>query len=178
MKRILLLMPFMLLAVLSHAQRSDNYKPTNNPNVRLTRTNMPIVFINVDGQMIQREDRVTARVKIIDNGEGQYNYGDTIAHPDQKVDYEGYVGLKYRGNSSFNSSEKKPYSFRPLDKPLEEGGKKQKVKIMCSRDFLSSACWFPAETHRLSWGKPITIWKFWGRLLMMPPVKPLTNAQR
>lgn len=123
-------MPFMLLAVLSHAQRSDNYKPTNNPNVRLTRTNMPIVFINVDGQMIQREDRVTARVKIIDNGEGQYNYGDTIAHPDQKVDYEGYVGLKYRGNSSFNSSEKKPYSFRPLDKPLEEGGKKQKVKIM------------------------------------------------
>lgn len=26
--------------------------------------------------------------------------------------------------------------------------------------------------------KPITIWKFWGRPLMMPPVKPLTNARR
>lgn len=114
----------------ARAQRSDNYPPTNNKNVRLTQTNLPIVFMSVDGQTIQREERITARAKIIDNGAGQLNYGDTIAHPGQKVDYEGYVGLKYRGNSSFNSSDKKPYSFRPYDKPVEQGGKKQKVSIL------------------------------------------------
>lgn len=130
MRRLLLLLPLMMIAACLKAQRADNYKPTNNAYVRLTKTNMPIVFINVNGRMIQREDRITARMKIIDNGEGQYNYGDTLAYPNQKVDYEGYVALKYRGNSSFNNSDKKPYSFRPLDKPLEEGGEKQKVKIM------------------------------------------------
>lgn len=118
----------MMIAACLKAQRADNYKPTNNAYVRLTKTNMPIVFINVNGRMIQREDRITARMKIIDNGEGQYNYGDTLAYPNQKVDYEGYVALKYRGNSSFNNSDKKPYSFRPLDKPLEEGGEKQRSR--------------------------------------------------
>jgi len=86
--------------------------------------------MNVKGKTIQREERITAWVKIIDNGNGQPNYGDTIAHPNQKIDYEGYVGLKYRGNSSFNSSDKKPYSFRPFNLPVEEGGKKKKVSIL------------------------------------------------
>ncbi len=120
----------LFVSLAASAQRSDNYKPTSNTNVKLTRTNLPIVFMNVKGKTIQREERISAWVKIIDNGDGQYNYGDTIAHPGQTIDYEGYVGLKYRGNSSFNSSDKKPYSFRPLDKSLEEGGKKQKVSIM------------------------------------------------
>lgn len=129
-KKLLILPLVMSLSVGVCAQRADNYKPTSNRNVKLTRTNLPIVFMNVNGKTIQREDRITAWCKIIDNGDGQYNYGDTIAHPGQTIDYEGYVGLKYRGNSSFNSSEKKPYSFRPFDKPVEEGGKKQKVEIM------------------------------------------------
>ena len=126
-KKLLILPLVMSLSVGVCAQRADNYKPTNNRNVKLTRTNLPIVFMNVNGKTIQHEDRITAWCKIIDNGDGQYNYGDTITHPGQTIDYEGYVGLKYRGNSSFNSSEKKPYSFRPFDKPVEEGGKKQKV---------------------------------------------------
>ena len=69
-------------------------------------------------------------VKIIDNGEGELNYMDTIAHPDQKADYTGYIDLKYRGNSSFTNSDKKPYAIRALDKPLEDGGKKQKVSML------------------------------------------------
>lgn len=107
----------------------DNYSP-DNTNVRLTSTNLPIVWIDVDGEYIDRYERITARMKIIHNGDGKLNYADTITHPGQTIDYEGYVGLRYRGSSSFGSSDKKPYSFRPLDKPLEDGGVKMKVNIL------------------------------------------------
>lgn len=113
-----------------YAQRADNYPPTKNAQVKLSETNLPIVFIDVDGKMILREERITAKIKIIDNGTGKTNYTDLAAHPDQKVDYEGYISLKYRGNSSFNSSDKKPYGFKTIAKPLEEGGKKVKVSLL------------------------------------------------
>lgn len=116
-------------SVVASAQKPGNYKP-DNPNVAFTETNLPIVFINTQGKMIDRDVRITARMKIIDNGEGQLNYMDTLKHPNQKVDYNGYIDLKYRGNSSFTNSDKKPYAIRALDKPLEEGGKKQKVSIL------------------------------------------------
>ena len=108
---------------------SGNYPP-DNKNVHLTSTNLPIVWINVDGRIIDRYERITAHMKILHNGEGQLNYADTIGHPGQHIDYEGYVALRYRGNSSFSTSDKKPYSFRPLDKPLEQGGEKKKVAIL------------------------------------------------
>ena len=107
----------------------DNYRP-DNWNVKLASTNLPIVWIDVDGNYIDRDERITARMKIIHNGDGNLNYADTVAHPGQKIDYEGYVALRYRGSSSFSMSDKKPYSFRPLDKPLEEGGEKKKVNIL------------------------------------------------
>lgn len=113
-----------------YAQRADNYPPTKNAQVKLSETNLPIVFIDVDGKMILREERITAKIKIIDNGTGKTNYADLAAHPDQQVDYEGYISLKYRGNSSFNSSDKKPYGFKTIAKPLEEGGKKVKVSLL------------------------------------------------
>ena len=106
-----------------------NYPP-DNEEVTLTSTNLPIVWLDVDGQYIDRYERITAQMKIIHNGDGQLNYADTIAHPGQTIDYEGYVALRYRGSSSFSASDKKPYSFRPLDKPLEEGGTKKKVNIL------------------------------------------------
>lgn len=129
MRKIILLTALLLSASMTYAQQSDNYKP-HNRFVALESTNLPIVFMNTDGKMILKDDRVTVRMTIIDNGDGQLNYKDTIAHLGQRIDYQGYVGLKYRGNSSFSMSDKKPYSFRPLDKPLEDGGKKQKVSIM------------------------------------------------
>ena len=107
----------------------DNYAP-DNKNVRLTSTNLPIVWIDVDGQYIDRNYRITARMKILHNGDGRLNYADTVAHPGQTIDYEGYVALRYRGSSSFGMSDKKPYSFRPLDKPLEQGGVKKKANIL------------------------------------------------
>ena len=107
----------------------DNYPP-DNQNVQLTATNLPIVWISVNGQYIDRDEPITASMKIIHNGDGVLNYADTVANPGQHIDYEGYVALRYRGNSSYSMSDKKPYSFRPLDKPLEEGGEKKKVNIL------------------------------------------------
>ncbi len=117
------------LATTARAWGWWNYPP-DNEEVTLTSTNLPIVWLDVDGQYIDRYERITAQMKIIHNGEGQLNYADTIAHPGQNIDYEGYVAIRYRGSSSFSMSDKKPYSFRPLDKPLEEGGTKKKVNIL------------------------------------------------
>ena len=124
------LMVVMLLPTMLQAQQADNYPPTASTTVELTESNLPIIIMDVDGQMILRDERITAWAKIIWNGDGEINYVDTVAHPDQNIDYEGYVGLRYRGNSSFTESDKKPYSFRAFDKPVEDGGKKQKVKIL------------------------------------------------
>ena len=130
MKRLLLLAVTVLtLSGTARAWGWWNYPP-DNEEVQLTSTNLPIVWIDVDGQYIDREERITGRMKIIHNGDGQLNYADTIAHPGQTIDYEGYIAIRYRGSSSFNISDKKPYSFRPIDKPLEDGGTKQKVKIL------------------------------------------------
>ena len=129
MKRIMFFAFGVFLAMAGYAQRWDNYLP-DNTNVRLNETNLPIVFLDVDGNMIDRYERITAHMKIIDNGDGQLNYADTVAHPDQRIDYDGYVAIRYRGNTSFTSSDKKPYSFRTLDKALEDGGVKTKVKIL------------------------------------------------
>ena len=109
---------------------TNRNNPPDRQDVRLTSTNLPIVWIDVNGKNIDRNVRITARMKIIHNGDGLLNYADTIAHPGQTIDYEGYVALRYRGSSSFSMSDKKPYSFRPLDKPLEEGGTKKKVNIL------------------------------------------------
>jgi len=131
MNRLLLLV-MVVLTLAGTARASswwDNYAP-DNKRVQLTSTNLPIVWIDVDGQYIDRDNRITARMKILHNGAGRLNYADTVAHPGQTIDYEGYVALRYRGSSSFGMSDKKPYSFRPLDKPLEEGGTKKKVNIL------------------------------------------------
>ena len=132
-KQFVSMIVVLLSSLAVHAQWGwgawDNWPP-DDENVRLTQTNLPIVFMNVDGEMIDRYERITARMKIIDNGEGNLNYADTVAHPGQNIDYEGYIALRYRGNSSYSSSDKKPYSFRTLDAPLEQDGQKVKVKIM------------------------------------------------
>lgn len=131
MKRLLLfLVTVLALAGTANANNWWENYPPDNRNVVLTSTNLPIVWIEVDGQYIDRYERITARMKIIHNGDGQLNYADTVAHPGQTIDYEGYVALRYRGSSSYSMSDKKPYSFRPMTAPLEEGGEKTKVKIL------------------------------------------------
>lgn len=104
----------------------NNFRPSRN--VTFTETTLPLVFINVNGQTIERENRVLATMKIINNKDG-HNYLDTIAHADQTVDWEGPVAIKYRGNTSFTGSDKKPFSIRPLS-AADLTAKKAKVSIL------------------------------------------------
>ena len=104
--------------------------PPDDTKVRLDSTNLPIVWIDVDGDSIMRDKRIEGRMKIIDNGKGHINYADTLAHPGQHIDYDGYIAVRHRGNSTYNDSPKKPYSFRTLDGPLRHSGKKLKVSLL------------------------------------------------
>lgn len=128
--RILYWMLLLGVVCTAQAQTSDNYRSLlRNPHVEIDKTRLPIVFLDVAGQMIGRESPTLAHMKIIYAGKDAYTYGDTLAHPGQKVDYEGYIALKYRGNSSFNSSEKKPYSVKTLSAADLES-KKAKVSLL------------------------------------------------
>ncbi len=130
MKRLFIFAIMVLsLGLVASADSPDNYPP-DNKKVTIDSTNLPIVWIEVNGAMIMREERIGAHMKIIHNGKGHLNYGDTIAHPGQHVDYEGYIALRYRGNTSYSMSDKKPYSFRTLERPLEQGEKKKKVSLL------------------------------------------------
>ena len=119
-----------VLMVVASCNRQPNNFPPDDRRVELTSTNLPIVWIEVDGVTIDRYERIPAHMKIIYNGEGKMNYADTVAHPGQSIDYEGPIALRYRGNSSVNASDKKPYSFRTLERPLNKDSKKRKVKIL------------------------------------------------
>lgn len=124
MKKLLFCLAICLTAELS-AQRPDNYKPDNR-SVKLESTNLPIVFINVNNKQIDREERITGEMVIIYNGGDQLNFRDTVAHKNQTIDYRGPIGLKYRGNSSFTNSDKKPYAIRTQT----PAGKKKNVSIL------------------------------------------------
>ena len=127
MKRLFFItMLVLMLAGCKH--EADNFPP-DDTGVVLTSTNLPIVWVEVRGKTIDRYERIDARMKIIDNGQGQLNYADTVAHPGQRIDYQGHIALRYRGNSTYNDSPKKPYSFRTLDGPMKYASK-QKVKIL------------------------------------------------
>jgi len=130
MKRLLLtLSMILLLGSVAIAQRADNYPP-DDKNVQMTATNLPIVWIDVDGKMIEMDSVITGRMKIIYNRDGQLNYVDTVAHPGQFVNYDGYISIRYRGHSSFTNSDKKPYTIHTMAGPVEEGANKLKVALL------------------------------------------------
>ena len=135
MKPIRIITLLMLLACTQQlrAQQSDNYRSLlRDQNVKIDATNLPIVFLNTGRKTIMRDSYILAKMKIIHNGEGVSNHADTIAYPGQKIDYEGWIALKYRGNSSFTAADKKPYAFRTLESNLlpDYGGEKKKVALL------------------------------------------------
>ena len=122
-----LFLSFFSLQSLADNYDNNNYKP-ENVDVTIDETNLPIVFINTNSKIIHKDYRIAVRMKIINNPNG-INYGDTITHSKQSVDYEGWIGIKYRGNSSFTESPKKPYGFKTY-KTQDITGEKDKVSIM------------------------------------------------
>ena len=130
-KRPWLLMGLMaLMLALASCDKTPHNYPPDDTTVKLDSTNLPIVWIEVSGDSIMRDNRIDGRMKIIHNGEGRLNYADTVTHPGQHIDYVGYIAIRYRGNSTYMRSPKKPYSFRTLEEPLKRGGKKQKVSLL------------------------------------------------
>lgn len=110
---------FLIFTSVIYADNYDvnNYPPIDN-TIKLESTNLPIVFIDTRcgdtvTHAIHRYDRIAARMKIVNNDSG-VNFGDTITHPHQTIDYEGWVAIRYRGNTSFNWSAKKPYNFKTM----------------------------------------------------------------
>lgn len=81
---------------------------TYSQSVTITSTNLPIVIIQTNGQAIQDEPKILAEMKIVDNGSGQLN------HPsDTNYNYNGYIGIEYRGQVS-QGFPKKSYGFETL----------------------------------------------------------------
>lgn len=103
----------------------------DNTIVKIDSTNLPIVFIDTQGNTIEREEFITVYVKIVDNGKDGLNYGDTLVFSNQNVDYEGYMAIRHRGYSSYNATTKKSYAIRAID--TRKGGKKKKSKLLGMR---------------------------------------------
>jgi hypothetical protein len=126
----------LLLLLFNIAAYADSYDEKNYPpavSVDLEQTNLPIVFIDTrcggdTTKIIHKDWRVSARMKVIHN-EPDMNYGDTLAHPNQTVDYEGWIAIRYRGYSSFIGSPKKPFSIKTMESD-DPNGNNQKVKIL------------------------------------------------
>ena len=127
--QVILMMVMMLVLGACVKPVVHNFPPADK-SIQLDSTNLPIVWIDVDGDSIMRNKRIGGHMKIIWNGKGRMNYADTIAHPGQHVDYDGYIAVRHRGNSTYNDSPKKPYSFRTLNDELKYDGKKQKVSLL------------------------------------------------
>src|SRR6187399_2467745 len=75
----------------------------------LTSSNLPIVVIETNGALISDEPKVTVDMGIIDNGPGQRN---NITDPFNN--YDGKIGIEYRGSSS-QGFPKKPYAVELQD---------------------------------------------------------------
>ena len=86
-----------------------------------TSSNLPIIFINTNGQTIEEEPKIMATMGIIYNGEGNRN-----SISDQFNEYDGWIGIEYRGNASYRISDKKPYTIETRN----EDGSNNNVKLL------------------------------------------------
>ncbi len=82
----------------------------NNPAsyFSFTESWLPIVDINTNGNIISNDPKVMADMRIINNGTGIRN------HLTDTPEYDGKIGIEYRGNYSA-SLPQKPYGFETWD---------------------------------------------------------------
>ncbi len=106
MKKILILF---LIAVNCYAQVSAPIYVDNLKMVQFTSSNLPIFVINTNGQTIIDEQKITADLGVIYNGEGvRNNLTDPFNH------YNGKIGIEIRGSST-QMFPKKQYSVETRD---------------------------------------------------------------
>ncbi len=77
-------------------------------SVTFTSSNLPIVIIQTE-QAINADEKVRGTMKIINTGVGETNHVT-----DTPNDYDGYIGIKWRGESSLNFNQKK-YTIETWD---------------------------------------------------------------
>jgi hypothetical protein len=79
--------------------------------VNFQSSDLPIVVITTpNGQPIPDEPKITAEMKIIDNGPGQINFLNDLPNG-----YNGFIGIERRGSSSQDLSDKKPFAVETRD---------------------------------------------------------------
>lgn len=71
-------------------------------NVEFSSSNLPLILIDTDSLRITQREKITARMRIINKGTEQRNTADDPAN-----DYDGFVGIKIRGNSSAAFTQKR-----------------------------------------------------------------------
>ena len=87
----------------------DSKTSKNNRQIIFTSSNLPIVVINTNGQIIPDDHKITADMGIIYNGEGLRN---NLTDPFNN--YNGKIGIEIRGSSS-QQFPKKQYSVETRD---------------------------------------------------------------
>jgi hypothetical protein len=71
-------------------------------------SNLPLILIQTNGQMIPDEPKITAQMQVVDNGAGVLN------HLNDTPIYSSYIGIELRGSSS-QSFLKKSYGLETRD---------------------------------------------------------------
>ncbi len=84
------------------------------------KSHLPLVVIDTRGLTIVNEPKITALMKVIDNGPGQLNDPS-----DPGTDYDGYIGIEIRGQSS-QMFPKKSYGLETRD----ESGNNLNVSLL------------------------------------------------
>lgn len=82
-------------------------------------TDLPLIVIDSEGRVIRDEPKTMAKMKIIDNANKINRYTD------QANDYNGVVGIEFRGSSS-QSYPQKPYLFETRN----EDGTNRNVSVL------------------------------------------------
>ncbi len=107
MLRKSILLVFLPLVVF--AQLNQKVYVDENKRVEFTSSNLPIFVVNTNGQTIIDDDKITADLGVIYNGEGVRNYlTDLFNH------YNGKIGIEIRGSSS-QMFPKKQYGVETRD---------------------------------------------------------------
>lgn len=95
-------------------------------------SNLPLIVIDTWGGAILSEPKIDAWIKVIDNGEGlENNINDTA------TDFEGYIGIEIRGQSS-QMFPKKGYGFETRN-PLKEDSSVSLLGMPAESDWILSA---------------------------------------
>lgn len=105
----IILFSFSVSVVISQTDRIYPQTSKNDGQIIFTSSNLPIIVINTNGQIIPDDYKITADMGVIYNGEGVRN---NLTDPFNN--YNGKIGIEIRGSSS-QQFPKKQYSVETRD---------------------------------------------------------------